>query len=686
MTQAAIDYATSLRKTETPKELLQQVKDVLEAVPQVRSEFEDPTVSIEKKHLIIDRVFPKEIRDFLKILCDNMDFGLFDEICTAYDELGRKPEAKENQAQLIYVTAPTDEQLEGIKAFLAKEFHNPDMELTLKEDKSIKSGFVLRVGTREFDWSEKGRIEQLENRIAKAVNSSRNTTFSEESIVSILKSSIDDFELEAKDKEIGVVNWVGDGIANVDGIDHAFYGEIVVFDCGVKGMVQDVRRDEIGVILFGRDTDIKEGTRVIRTGKMAGIPVGEAFEGRIIDALGAPLDGQGDIESVGFRPIEFPAPSIVDRKSVTVPMETGILSIDSMFPIGRGQRELIIGDRQTGKTSIAMDTILNQKGKDVICIYVAIGQKASTIAKLVNTLKKNDAMSYTIIVSATASDPAPLQYIAPYSGTALAEYFMYQGKDVLIVYDDLSKHAVAYRAISLLLERSPGREAYPGDVFYLHSRLLERSSRLTPEAGGGSITALPIIETQAGDVSAYIPTNVISITDGQIFLESELFFAGQRPAVNVGLSVSRVGGAAQTKAMKKAAGSIRIDLAQYREMEVFTQFSSDLDESTKKQLAHGKALMELLKQPLGHPMSMAEQVITLVAANAHVFSDLEAAQVKPFQKEMLADFNMNHTDIINQLETTKTLSDDIKDSIVKAAESFKAVNMPKSVESETMTE
>ena len=686
MTQAAIDYATSLRKTETPKELLQQVKDVLEAVPQVRSEFEDPTVSIEKKHLIIDRVFPKEIRDFLKILCDNMDFGLFDEICTAYDELGRKPEAKENQAQLIYVTAPTDEQLEGIKAFLAKEFHNPDMELTLKEDKSIKSGFVLRVGTREFDWSEKGRIEQLENRIAKAVNSSRNTTFSEESIVSILKSSIDDFELEAKDKEIGVVNWVGDGIANVDGIDHAFYGEIVVFDCGVKGMVQDVRRDEIGVILFGRDTDIKEGTRVIRTGKMAGIPVGEAFEGRIIDALGAPLDGQGDIESVGFRPIEFPAPSIVDRKSVTVPMETGILSIDSMFPIGRGQRELIIGDRQTGKTSIAMDTILNQKGKDVVCIYVAIGQKASTIAKLVNTLKKNDAMSYTIIVSATASDPAPLQYIAPYSGTALAEYFMYQGKDVLIVYDDLSKHAVAYRAISLLLERSPGREAYPGDVFYLHSRLLERSSRLTPEAGGGSITALPIIETQAGDVSAYIPTNVISITDGQIFLESELFFAGQRPAVNVGLSVSRVGGVAQTKAMKKAAGSIRIDLAQYREMEVFTQFSSDLDESTKKQLAHGKALMELLKQPLGHPMSMAEQVITLVAANAHVFSDLEAAQVKPFQKEMLADFNMNHTDIINQLETTKSLSDDIKDSIVKAAENFKAVKMPKSVESETMTE
>ena len=353
-------------------------------------------------------------------------------------------------------------------------------------------------------------------------------------------------------------------------------------------------------------------------------------------------------------------------------METGILSIDSMFPIGRGQRELIIGDRQTGKTSIAMDTIINQKGKDVVCIYVAIGQKASTIAKLVNTLKKNDAMDYTIIVSATASDPAPLQYIAPYSGTALAEYFMYQGKDVLIVYDDLSKHAVAYRAISLLLERSPGREAYPGDVFYLHSRLLERSSRLTAEAGGGSITALPIIETQAGDVSAYIPTNVISITDGQIFLESELFFAGQRPAVNVGLSVSRVGGAAQTKAMKKASGSIRIDLAQYREMEVFTQFSSDLDENTKKQLAHGKALMELLKQPLGHPMSMADQVITLVAANAHIFSDMDASEVKPFQSAMLKEFNLNHSDIVTELETKKTLSDDLKDSIVKAAGEIKA--------------
>lgn len=671
MIQAAVDYANDLKKAETPKEILKQVKDILEAVPQIRLEFEDPTVLLEKKHMVIERVFPKEIRSFLKVLCDNSDFKLWDEIIQAFAELDRKPSAKEEQAVLIYVTPPTEEQLAGIQRFLGKEFNNSDISIECKEDASLKSGFILRVGTKEYDWSERGRIEQLEQRIAKAVQSSDGPIASEEGIISILKSNIEDFELEARDKEIGVVNWVGDGIANIDGIDHAFYGEIVLFDSGVKGMVQDVRRDEIGVILFGRDTEIKEGSRVVRTGKMAGISVGEDFKGRIIDALGNPLDGKGDITAEGFRPVECSAPSIVDRKSVSVPMETGILSIDSMFPVGRGQRELIIGDRQTGKTSIAMDTILNQKGKDVVCIYVAIGQKASTIAKLVNTLKKNEAMDYTIIVSATASDPAPLQYIAPYSGTALAEYFMYQGKDVLIVYDDLSKHAVAYRAISLLLERSPGREAYPGDVFYLHSRLLERSSRLTLEAGGGSITALPIIETQAGDVSAYIPTNVISITDGQIYLESELFFSGQRPAVNVGLSVSRVGGAAQTRAMKKAAGSIRIDLAQYREMEVFTQFSSDLDENTKKQLAHGRALMELLKQPLGNPLSMAEQVIILVSANAHVFSDLEVGKIKQFQTDLLADFHAKHSEIISQLEASKDLSEDVKEAIIEAANAFK---------------
>ncbi len=450
------------------------------------------------------------------------------------------------------------------------------------------------------------------------------------------------------------------------------YGEIVIFENGVKGMVQDVRKNEIGCILFGSDTGIREGTKVTRTKKRAGIPVGEAFIGRVIDPLGAPIDGKGAIASEDYRPIENEAPGIIDRKSVGVPLETGILSIDSMFPIGRGQRELIIGDRQTGKTSIAVDTILNQKGKDVICIYVAIGQKASTVAKIVSTLQKYDAMDYSIVLSSTASQPAPLQYIAPYSGTALAEYFMYKGKDVLIVYDDLSKHAVAYRALSLLLERSPGREAYPGDVFYLHSRLLERSSRLSDELGGGSITALPIIETQAGDVSAYIPTNVISITDGQIFLESDLFFAGMRPAVNVGLSVSRVGGAAQTKAMKKASGSIRIDLAQFREMQVFTQFSSDLDATTKEQLTYGDGLMELLKQPLYHPMSLHAKVITLCAATHKEFLDLEKREIKDFQNGLLEYFDRVHPEVGEEIETGKVLTDELIKKILDVTAEYKS--------------
>ena len=496
------------------------------------------------------------------------------------------------------------------------------------------------------------------------------SSISSEDIISILKEEIENYDFDSRDKEVGKVIYVGDGIVTVYGIDNAMYGEIVVFENGVKGMVQDIRRTEIGCILFGRDTGIKEGTKVSRTGKRAGIPVGDAFVGRIVDALGAPIDGKGGIESTDYRPIENPAPSIVDRKSVNQPLQTGILSIDAMFPIGRGQRELIIGDRQTGKTSIAIDTILNQKGKDVICVYVAIGQKASTIAKVVNNLNKYDAMDYTIVVASTASDSAPLQYIAPYSGTAIAEYFMYKGKDVLIVYDDLSKHAVAYRTLSLLLGRSPGREAYPGDVFYLHSRLLERSSKLKDELGGGSITALPIIETQAGDVSAYIPTNVISITDGQIFLESDLFFSGMRPAVNVGLSVSRVGGAAQTKAMKKAAGSIRIDLAQYREMEVFTQFSSDLDENTKEQLQYGKGLMELLKQPLCNPLSMAEEVIILVAATNKVFLPVEVSEVKKKKLEMLEFFHSAHKDIVDEIEEKQVLTDELKDKIVAAAKEF----------------
>ena len=491
-------------------------------------------------------------------------------------------------------------------------------------------------------------------------------------IISIIQSEIENFNWDEASRETGNVIWVGDGIATVYGIDHAMYGEIVVFDNGVKGMVQDIRENEIGVILFGRDTGIKEGTKVVRTKKKAGIPVGSAFVGRVINALGEPIDGNGDVKEDDYRPIEQEAPGIIDRQSVDTPMETGILSIDSMFPIGRGQRELIIGDRQTGKTSIATDTIINQRGKDVICIYVAIGQKASTVAKIVNTLKKHDAMDYSIVVSSTASDPASLQYIAPYAGTAMAEYFMHKGKDVLIVYDDLSKHAVAYRAISLLLERSPGREAYPGDVFYLHSRLLERSSHLSDKLGGGSITALPIIETQAGDVSAYIPTNVISITDGQIFLESNLFNAGMRPAVNVGLSVSRVGGAAQTKAMKKASGSIRIDLAQYREMEVFTQFASDLDDATKAQLQHGKALMELLKQPLSHPLSMHEQVLTLCMATDGVFDKIPTKQVKQYQKDILDFMDLKHPEIGKEIEQTKALSDELRQKIKDAAAEFAA--------------
>ena len=461
------------------------------------------------------------------------------------------------------------------------------------------------------------------------------STINSDEIISILKEEIENYDEICKAMETGRVISVGDGI------------------------------------LFGKDTGIRENTKVVRTKKKAGIPVGDGFVGRIIDPLGAPIDGKGEIKEDDYRPVEQEAPGIIERKSVSVPLETGILSIDAMFPIGRGQRELIIGDRQTGKTSIATEAILNQKGKDVICIYVAIGQKASTIAKLVNTLEKAGAMDYTSVVVATASDCASLQYIAPYSGTALAEYFMYKGKDVLIVYDDLSKHAVAYRALSLLLERSPGREAYPGDVFYLHSRLLERSSRLSEEAGGGSITALPIIETQAGDVSAYIPTNVISITDGQIFLETDLFNSGMRPAVNVGLSVSRVGGAAQTKAMKKASGTIRIDLAQYREMEVFTQFSSDLDAATKSQLQYGKCLMELLKQPLGRPLALHEQVITLCAATNKLLIDIEIKKLKEFQMDMLAYIDNAYPEIGREIEEKKVLTDELTAKILEAVKSFK---------------
>lgn len=571
---------------------------------------------------------------------------------------------------LEYVTAPDEKQLMGIRTFLQEKYPESAIELILKENADLKSGFILRAGSEEYDWSVSGRRRMLEEKLNRMDLSAEKSLLEQKGIISILKGSLDD--VDVKSQEIGRVNRVGDGIAYIDGVDHAMYGEILVFENGMRGMVQDIRADETGCILFGKDEEISAGTKVIRTERMAGIPVGDGFIGRVVDALGSPLDGKGPIDAADYRPIEQPAPGIVDRQSVNTPLETGILAIDSMFPIGRGQRELIIGDRQTGKTSIATDTILNQKGKNVICIYVAIGQKASTIAKLVNTFEKYGAMDYTIVVSATASDTAPLQYIAPYSGTALAEYFMYRGQDVLIVYDDLSKHAVAYRALSLLLERSPGREAYPGDVFYLHSRLLERSSRLCDRLGGGSITALPIIETQAGDVSAYIPTNVISITDGQIFLESDLFFSGMRPAVNVGLSVSRVGGAAQRKAMKKAAGSIRIDLAQYREMEVFTQFSSDLDAVTKEQLQYGKGLMELLKQPLCEPLSLHEQVITLCAANQKLLLDVPVKEIKTFQKGMLAYLDQKYPQIGSEIEQSHVLNDTLAEKIREAVKEYKS--------------
>ncbi len=570
------------------------------------------------------------------------------------------------KAEIRYAkTPPTAEQQEKIRALLAEK-SGQDIEIVLVEDDSIGGGFVLTFGNAEYDWSDAGRAEQLRESL---MNARVESVPTEDTVISIQKN-IGDFEVTIKKREVGTVVWVGDGIAHVAGIDKAFYGEIIEFSDGTKGMVQDIREDHIGCILFGSDEGIVQGSKAARTHRQAGIPVGPAFLGRVVNPLGEPVDGMGSIRASGYRAIEQPAPGIIDRQAVNRPMETGILSIDTMFPIGRGQRELIIGDRQTGKTSIAMDTILNQKGKDVICIYVAIGQKESTVAQLLNMLHTHRAMDYTILVVSPASDPAPLQYMAPYSGTALAEYFMHEGKDVLIVYDDLSKHAVAYRAISLLLERSPGREAYPGDVFYLHSRLLERSSHLAEELGGGSITALPIIETQAGDVSAYIPTNVISITDGQIFLESDLFFEGMRPAVNVGLSVSRVGSAAQTKAMKKAAGSIRIDLAQYREMAVFTQFSSDLDETTKKQLTHGRVLMELLKQPLGHPLSMQEQVVTLVTANSGKLDDIPVPELKKCRTSMLAWFRRNCGDLIRELGATKDLSGDLKERILKAADDY----------------
>ena len=665
MLQKVSDYAQQLYKMHVPNSEIEETSRIFEVLPETASQLSDPTVPLENRLAIIDSIFPTEVRDILKVLCQNGLLSSWMDIADEYQRISEE-ESTKLSVRLRYVTKPEEEQLKRIRSFVYNKYHTRNIEMRLEEDASLGGGFILEVGNDQYDWSTKGRRQQFLDEVM-----SKRLGGSSQDIVSILQSSVDDFDLKAEKKEIGFVSSVGDGIVVINGLDHAMYGEVVVFDNGVRGMVQNIERNRIGVILFGDEEGIVEGSRAVRTNKMAGIPVGDAFLGRVVDALGNPIDGEGEIVTRDYRPIEQPAPGIIDRKTVNVPLQTGILAIDSMFPIGRGQRELIIGDRQTGKTSIAMDTILNQKGKNCLCIYVAIGQKESTIAALVENLKKHDAMSYTCVLAATAADPAPIQYIAPYAATSLAEYFMYEGKDVLIVYDDLSKHAVAYRALSLLLGRAPGREAYPGDVFYLHSRLLERSCRLSDELGGGSITALPIIETQDGDVSAYIPTNVISITDGQIFLESNLFFEGQRPAVNVGLSVSRVGGAAQTKAMKKAAGSLRIDLAQYREMAVFTQFSSDLDESTKTQLKQGAILMELLKQPLGRPLSLGEQVVTLVLALHKEFLDVDKKEVKNLQNRVLQYFEEKEPDILRNIEISGMLADDLVEQIISVYHDFR---------------
>lgn len=653
------DYAALLPED---KHAIRETVQLIKRHPGLLTELENLDAGREIKYHLIDQTVPELLRPLCKILSDNNDIALLPDLL-GY-ALGKPLDPEVPTAEILYAKAPTDEQRRGLKRFVKQQLDAEHVRIIYQKEPSILGGFIVRVAGRELDYSLRGRLGAIERTVTEPTGEFE----SPGQLIGLLRSEIEQTIFQDGWREIGMVRQVGDGIAHIRGIEHAEYGEIVVFDTGVRGMVQDIRTDSIGVILFGRDQDVSQGTRVVRTGKRAGVPVGEGFLGRVVDALGAPIDGFGDIRSEGYRPVESPAPSIIERQSVSQPMATGILAIDAMFPVGRGQRELIIGDRQTGKTAIAVEAILNQRGGDVVCVYVAIGQKNSGVAQTVRTLKDHGAMDYTIVMSAPASDPASLQFISPFAATAMAEYFMRKGRDVLVIYDDLSKHAVAYRALSLLLERSPGREAYPGDVFYLHSRLLERSARL---AAGGSITALPIIETLSGNVSAYIPTNVISITDGQIFLESSAFAAGQRPAINVGLSVSRVGGAAQTKALKAATGSLRVDLAQYREMEVFTQFSSDLDETTAAQLTYGRGLMELLKQPLHRPLSMAEQVMSLVIAIARTFTDLPVSEVKPFQEGFLAYMKDTKPQVEARITETGQLTDADREEILGACKAYK---------------
>ena len=661
-----LDRLTSMRMR---PEVLQHAVDILKAVPQIQTELENPATSRMKREDIIQEIFPTESRQFIYGLVEDGALGSLDEILKAYMELSDE-ERTPLSCVLEYVTEPDDAQYEGIIKFLRQQYPERVLNISRKQNKELGSGFILHAGNEEYDWSASGRKKALQQKLQSLDISGDGPLVAQKAIISILKGSMDDVDIASQ--EVGVVSRVGDGIAYIDGVDHAMYGEILVFDNGLKAMVQDVRENEIGCILLGKDTEIEEGTRVARTGRMAGIPVGDGYIGRVVDALGEPIDGKGKIETTDYRPVEEPAPGIIDRKSVDTPLETGILAIDSMFPIGRGQRELIIGDRQTGKTSIATDTILNQKGKNVICIYVAIGQKASTVSKLVHTFEKHGAMDYTIVVSSTASDPAPLQYLAPYSGTALAEFFMHRGQDVLIVYDDLSKHAVAYRSLSLLLERSPGREAYPGDVFYLHSRLLERAAKLDDEHGGGSMTALPIIETQAGDVSAYIPTNVISITDGQIFLETELFHSGIMPAVNPGISVSRVGGDAQIKAMKKVAGTLKLIYSQYRELQSFAQFGSDLDADTKARLEQGARIVEVLKQNQNAPVPVEKQVAILYAVTKGVLESVKVEDVNVYESGLYTylDTDAAGVEVMQEIRSTGKLEQETEQKLRSVLDAY----------------
>jgi len=672
MRDTAKEFLNELIRLNITREDIETSKGVFSACPDVRDTLGNPLVTLDEKRAVIKRIFPKALeRPFVNAAKSGLIEEL-DEIFETYLDVLLEKQGS-IKAVVRYVTPLTESQQAELRKFIMEKFTKDEVDIEYKHDPDIIGGFILNAGDVEFDRSYRTSLRAIRETLRKKANDTSEASgkgIKSGDIISVLKTEVRDFEVRSGASETGFIVRLGDGIARVHGMSGVMYGELVEFETGIRGIVQNLEENYVGVVLLGDDHGLTEGSTAVRTGKRAGIGVSDEMLGRVVDALGSPIDGLGPIHAEDYFPIEREAPGVIERKPVSVPLQTGILAIDSMFPIGRGQRELIIGDRQTGKTSIAIDTIINQKGQDVICVYAAIGQKSSTVAQVVNTLKKYGAMDYSVVVAASASEPAPFQYIAPYSATAIAEYFMSKGKDVLIVYDDLSKHAVAYRAMSLLLHRPPGREAYPGDVFYLHSRLLERSSRLDDEHGGGSLTALPIIETLAGDISAYIPTNVISITDGQIFLESELFNSGQRPAVNYGLSVSRVGGAAQTKAMKKAAGNLRIDLAQFKEMEIFTQFSSELDPATAELLAHGHMLTELLKQPLYNPHPHYEQVILLYAAQHGLFNHVSPKELKTYVSELMSYIDSFGQDIITELEEKRVLTDDLTERIERIIAAF----------------